>query len=214
MSYDLIIVSKSTSQELINITTNCIASARAECDLNVIVVETGGAKVSYDANIMYYQGQFNYNRALNMGLIAAKSDIHILANNDIIFHKGWSIIGQQMKEYGIDSASALSNDPRQRSFERGDFIYEGFNIGVHLTGWCIFITKEAMKKIAPLDESYDFWYSDNIYANQLKANGLRHGLFCNVQIDHLGSKTLKTLPIRDQRRQTVNTKYNNFHYAK
>ena len=41
MTYDLIIVSKSTSQELINITTNCINSARQECDLNVIVVETG-----------------------------------------------------------------------------------------------------------------------------------------------------------------------------
>ena len=115
-----------------------------------------------------------------------------------------------MKQYGFDSASVLSNDPRQRAFERGDFIYEGYNIGVHVTGWCIFVTKEAIQKIGQIDESYDFWYSDNVYANQLKAHGLRHGLFCNIQIDHLGSKTLKTLPIRQQRRYSVNTKY----YAK
>lgn len=207
MTYDLIIVSKSTSQELITMTTNCINSARQECDLNVIVVETGGAKVKYDANVMYYQGLFNYNRALNLGLISAKSDIHILANNDLIFHRGWSVIGEQMKEYGFDSASALSKDIRQRSFQKGEHIYEGFNIGTMLAGWCIFVTKEAIEKISPLDESYDFWYSDNAYADQLKAHGLRHGLFCNVQIDHLGSKTLRTLPITQQKKYSVNTKY-------
>jgi hypothetical protein len=210
MTYDLIIVSKSTSQELINVTTNCINSARQECDLNVIVVETGGVKVQYDANVIYYGDSFNYNRALNLGLLVAKSDIHILANNDLIFHRGWSVIGEQMKEYSIDSASALSSDPRHRSFKHDDCIYEGYNIGVHLTGWCIFVTKETMQKIGKLDESFDFWYSDNVYADQLKAHGLRHGLFCNIQIDHLGSKTLKTLPIRDQRRYSVKTKY----YAK
>lgn len=212
MSYDLIIVSKSISKELVNITTNCINSARQDCDLNVIVVETGGMKVNYEANVMYYQGPFNYNRALNYGLLYAKGDVHILANNDLIFHKGWSKIGDQMKEYGFDSASALSNDQRQRSFKHEDCIYEGYNIGTHLTGWCIFVTKEAIQKIGKLDESMEFWYSDNVYADQLKAHGLHHGLFCNIQVDHLGSKTLKTLPYRDQRKYSVNAKAK--YYAK
>jgi glycosyltransferase involved in cell wall biosynthesis len=214
MSYDLIIVSKSISQNLIDITNQCIASARQDGELNVIVVETGGVKVKYDANVMYYQGPFNYNRALNYGLTYAKGDIHILANNDIYFHKGWSQIGEQMKQYGFDSASALSNDPRQRAFKKEDAIYEGYNIGVHLTGWCIFVTKEAIQKIGPLDETFDFWYSDNVYADQLKAHGLHHGLFCNIQVDHLESKTLKTLPFRDQRRYSVNARNKYNLYAK
>ena len=211
MTYDLIIVSKSISQELIDITTNCIVSARQDGDLNVIVVETGGVKVTYDANVMYYQGLFNYNRALNLGLMYAKGDIYILANNDIYFHKGWSQIGDQMKQYGFDSASALSNDKRQRAFKKEDCIYEGYNIGVHITGWCIFVTKEAIKKISKLDESFDFWYSDNVYADQLKTNGHHHGLVCNVRVDHITSQTLKTLPFRDQRRYSVNARYK---YAK
>lgn len=216
MTYDLIIVSKSISQELTNITTNCINSARQDCDLNVIIVETGGIKVNYDANIIYYQGEFNYNRALNLGLLYAKGDIHILANNDLIFHKGWSKIGDQMRDYGFDSGSALSNDLRQRAFKHEECIYEGFNIGVHLTGWCLFVTKECIAKIGTLDESFEFWYSDNIYADQLKAYGLRHGLFCNIRVDHLGSKTLKTLPFKEQRRYSVNSKqkYNMLHHAK
>jgi len=209
--YDLIIISKSINQNLIDITNNCIISARQDCDLNVIVVETGGVKVKYDANVMYYQGLFNYNRALNFGLMYTKGDVHILANNDIIFHKGWSRIGKEMKEYGFDSASALSNDTRQRTFKREDCIYEGYNIGVHVTGWCIFVTKEAIQKIGKLDETFDFWYSDNVYVDQLKSHGLHHGLFCNIYVDHLTSMTLKTLSMKDQRRYSVNARYR---YAK
>lgn len=215
MKYDLIIVSQSTG-DLIPITQNCIDSARKdEADLNIIVVETGQPH-RYDVDtIIQYNGEFNYNRALNMGLNHAKGDIHILANNDIIFHQGWSQIGELMKEYDIDSASALSTDVRQRSFEPGNFIYEGFNIGVHLAGWCIFVTCEAMQKIGRLDETFQFWYSDNVYANQLKAHGLRHGLFCNIHVDHLGSQTLKTLPIRQQRRYSIYSKnLYKLHYAK
>lgn len=215
MTYDLIIVSKSISKELTNITTNCINSARQEGDLNVIVVETSGIKVSYDANVIYYQGQFNYNRALNLGLLYAKGGVHILANNDLIFHRGWSVIGEYMKQYGFDSASALSSDSRQRSFKHEDAIYEGYNIGVHLTGWCLFVTKEAIQKIGKLDESFEFWYSDNVYADQLREHGLHHGLFCNIHIDHLGSKTLKTLPWKEQRKYSVNSKQKYMlHHAK
>lgn len=212
MNYDIVIVSKSINQDMVDITNNCIASVRQECDLNVIVVETGGIKVKYDANVMYFNEPFNYNRALNYGLMYVKGDVHILANNDTVFYKGWSKIGKQMRDNGFDSASVLSNDPRQRSFERGEFIYEGYNIGVHLTGWCIFLTKECLKKIGRLDESMTFWYSDNVYTDQLKKHGLRHGLFCNAQVDHLGSRTLKTLPFRDQRKYSVNSKAK--YYAK
>ena len=83
MYYDLIIVSQSKG-ELIQMTENCIASARQDGDLNVIVVETGDP-YPYDAQIIKYEGEFNYNRALNLGLDHAKGDVHILANNDLVF---------------------------------------------------------------------------------------------------------------------------------
>ncbi|MDD5433991.1 MAG: hypothetical protein PH343_01045 [Nitrospira sp.] len=200
ISYDLIVVAKSSSQRLIDITQNCINSARADCDLNIIVVETGKGIVNYDAKIVHYTGPFNYNRALNLGLKHVTGDVHILANNDIIFHPGWSIMGEQMLLNGFDSACALSSDPRHDVFERGDFVYEGYIIGVHLPGWCIFVTRKCIEAIGELDESFEFWYSDNIYADQLQAAGIRHGIFCNVQVDHLTSCTLSTLSSSDQRR--------------
>lgn len=197
MTYDLIIVSQSKGN-LIKITENCIKSARRDIkkpdELNIILVETGNP-YKYDVNkIIEYNGEFNYNRALNIGLKYAKSEFQILANNDIIFKEGWSKIGGIMRANGYLSASALSNDFRQNSFKRGDLAYEGYEIGYQLTGWCIFTDKELWKKIGTLNEKHRFWFSDNVYAEQLKAQRIKHALICNVTVDHLGSQTLQQQP--------------------
>lgn len=220
MKYDLIIVSKSTP-ELKKFTLQTITTAlRDKADVNIIIVETSGKKVDYpSAEIVMYSGQFNYNRALNLGLTKAKGDIHILANSDLVFCKGWSQIGEQMLMNGFDSASALSEDRRQLAFKRGDWIYPGFEIGKHLTGWCIFVTKECIKKIGKLDETFEFWYSDNVFADQLQANNLRHGLFCNVQVNHVTSVTVRSIPPIEQRKYTRDaipkyTKLNRFKHER
>ena len=197
MSYDLIIISQS-SPELIPITQQCIDTARLDdCELNIIVVETG-QRYEYNVNkIVMYEGVFNYNRALNLGLRYAKNEVHILANNDIIFHKGWSKIGELMKLNNYHSASAWAW--HLTMFELGDTIYPGYKVGYILTGWCLFMDRFCHETIGELDESVPFWYSDNIYACQLEAAGIRHGLFANVQIDHIASKTLLKQPSRMQR---------------
>lgn len=211
MFYDLIIVARSTSETLIRMTQECIDSAEAD---RVILVETGTVNTNYqNVNVtIIYDGEFNYNRALNLGLKEAKGDIHILANNDLIFYD-YRDIGNSMLLYGFGSGSAWFTGSR---FPKGDFIYEGYYIAEHLTGWCLFITAEALNKIGSLNEDVDFWYSDNIYAEQLRKAGIRHGLFCNARVDHLGSKTLKTMPINIQRRYSMGqfTKYKNVSYAK
>lgn len=199
MKYDLIIVSKSTGG-LKDITQRCIDSASQDgADMNVIVVETSGQKVDYDATIVYYEGEFNYHRALNQGLKHASGDVYILANNDIIFYPGWSVIGEQMITNGYDSACAWSSDVRQKDCKQGEWIYPGYIVGKHVTGWCIFLTKECYQKIGQLDESVKFWYSDNIYADQLQSKYLSHGLFCNIRVEHMTSQTLKTLNLNQQR---------------
>jgi hypothetical protein len=202
MKFDLITVSCSSSVELIDMTQRCIDSARQDdIDLNVIVVETC-KQTDYNADqIVMYDGAFCYNRALNLGLTQAKGDIHILANNDLIFHKGWSAIGEAMIINKFPSACALSQDHRQKTFRRGDWIYEGYAIGTYLPGWCIFLTKEGLRTIGgKLWDDVDFWYSDNLYADQLMEYGVRHGLFCNVQVDHITSMTLRSTSPSHQRK--------------
>ena len=198
MSYDLIIISKS-SAILSSVTQTCITTAREDgADMQVIVVETG-EETKYEGADTYvkYEGQFCYNKALNMGLEKATGDIAILANNDLIFHRGWSNIGTLMELNGYHSASLISG--HQTMFKRGDFVYEGYIVGYILTGWCLFVDRYCREKIGRLDESVNFWYSDNLYACQIEAVGIRHGLFTNYSIDHLASKTLNRQPSRVQR---------------
>ena len=205
MTYDLIIVSQSSGKDLIQLTNNCICTARQDnADLNIIVVETGHP-YKYDVDkIIEYNGAFNYNRALNLGLKHAKSDVQILANNDIIFHKGWSKIGDIMRINKYLSVCALSNDNRQRGFRRGNFAYEGYMIGREMAGWCIFTDKKLWKIIDKLDEKYQFWFSDNVYADQLKQNEIKHALICSIQVDHIGSRTLVRQNRLTQRQFTDN----------
>ena len=193
MTYDLIIVAQSTTPRLVQMTQDCIDSSKAD---NVILIETGTA-VDYSGvdRVVRYAGDFNYNRALNMGLEYANNDIHILANNDLIFYN-YKTIGEDMISHGFGSASAWYNGC---AFDQGSYIYEGYNIATHITGWCLFITSEALSKIGKINEKVEFWYSDNVYADQLKAAGIRHGLFCNARVDHIGSQTLSTVSVKLKR---------------
>jgi glycosyltransferase involved in cell wall biosynthesis len=205
MKYDLIIVTKSSTKELIQVTQNCINSARADNpDMNVIIVETSEYAVKYDRidQVIKYEGDFNYNRALNLGLKYAIGDVHILANNDIVFMPGWSHIADYMLLNDFDSASALSEDRRQLRFRRGDWIYEGYEVGSYIAGWCIFCTRKCIETIGKLDESFDFWYSDNVYADQLIKANIKHGLFCNVHVNHVTSQTLKTVAPNTRKKYT------------
>jgi glycosyltransferase involved in cell wall biosynthesis len=206
MYYDLIIVSQSRA-ELIPMTQQCINSAIFDTDdINVILIETGQPyKYKGVSKFIEYNGEFNYNRALNMGLKYVKGDVHILANNDIIFHKGWSEIGELMQLNGYHSASAISSG--HKGFERGDLIYEGYDIAKQLTGWCIFMDRYCLDKIGQLDETVAFWYSDDLYALQIRKAGIKHGLFCNIQVDHITSRTLVKQSVSLQRKYQIGEVY-------
>ena len=207
MSYDLIIVSKSIP-EVINMTQHCINTALADgVKVNVILVETGPVH-QYDGvnKLIKFEGEFNYHRAMNEGLKYQTGDIHILANNDIVFRKGWSLIGPLMKANGYHSASCVT---QKMKYPKG-MVYEGYHIGSILAGWCIFIDDYVLEKIGKLDESVSFWFSDNLYGCQLRAAGIPHGMFTDCVVDHIGSFTLKKHPQRIRRKMETGemAKYN------
>lgn len=191
-SFDLIMVVASKDASLIEMTQTAIDSCRADgADVNIIIVETFNIHKYRNVNIILkYEDEFCYNRCLNEGIKYAKNDIVILANNDIYFQPGWSTIGETMLKNDYLSASALSTDPRQRVFRRGNYAYEGYRVGYHITGWCIFAQRKLFDIIGRLDERVSFWYSDNLYAEQLIAKNIKHALICNVTVLHYTSKTL------------------------
>jgi hypothetical protein len=192
MKYDLIIVAASKDNGLCKMTQEAIDSCLADgANVNVILIETFRQYPYQNVNKnIFFNGEFNYNHCLNLGLQHRTGDVQILANNDIVFQKGWSTIGDTMQAQGYLSASALSNHPRQKIFPRGDYAYEGYEICLYMTGWCIFCDKKIWDIIGILDTSYRFWYSDNMYINQLAKNHIKHYLICNVTVLHYLSRTL------------------------
>ena len=192
MKYDLIMVAASRDQGLVAMTQRAIDSClKDEADVNVILIETfkQATYTGVDKYILFEE-DFNYNRCLNEGLKYRTGDIQILANNDIIFESGWSEIGEIMKANDYLSASAISNHAAHQTMQHGLYAYEGYDIYYIFTGWCLFQHRSVWDKIGRLDERNDFYYSDNVHAEQLRQAGISHHLICSVKVNHITSATL------------------------
>jgi hypothetical protein len=194
--YDLIIVSKSDKekyQRLTQQTINTCLSTSEGIKVNVIVVETSGKLFPYrnvNYNILYTE-EFNYNRCLNFGIKKARYNIHMLANNDLIFKEGWASTGLIMQKNKVHSTCLLGQSTQGGYLPNK--IYEGYEINREIAGWLIFITRDLFKRMGQLPESSRFWYSDDNYVERLKEMNVKHYLMTHARVEHLCSQTFNEL---------------------
>lgn len=143
----------------------------------------------------------NYNKALNSGASIAKGDYIVFCNNDVYFTDYWF---EKLLPH-FDKYDSLSpHCPFSRWWkEQPTGVIEGYEIGRVLCGWCIVMPRSTYEKIGGFDEGVEFWYSDNIYADQLKYHGLKHALVTDSIVYHEGSKTLNTLNPDEKKRLTI-----------
>lgn len=137
----------------------------------------------------------NYNRSLNKAFKLCQNDYIAFCNNDVIFTERWF---ENMLPY-FDTFDSVSPSEERLS----EPFLEGYKIRTHIKGWCIVMKRETYLKIGGFDESVAFWYSDNIYAEQLKKHKLRHAVIGSSIVHHVGSATLKTLSIEQQKELTT-----------
>ncbi len=207
----LLIVSNSKTFELEKLLFNTINSSISSCvntkiNLSIYCSEKARdvvdnvCKAEFPVSI-YCEVQtepFNYNRILNDLAQKAEKEVEpsyfIFANSDLYFH-GDCIprMIAKMEENQIHSASPY--DPWVHAFEHfimsNDALIEGYEVRYHISGWCIFTSSIAYKAIGKLNEDVAFWYSDNIYADQLKKALIPHVLVTSAICEHLGSQTLE-----------------------
>jgi GT2 family glycosyltransferase len=199
---DIIFVSNAFNDFMRMITDSAIRTVRNSGDLNwnVYVVEQTKQKTPYkNATTLYYDFPFNYNACLNVGIQASKSPYVALCNNDLVFYKGW---GENIIKalQGYKSAS-----PSTKFFEG---IRLGYKIEKEVLGWCIVVRREIFEEIGELDTPCTFWYSDNVYADQLKRAKIQHALVGNSVVRHMTSVTLNKVKYSDRadmmRKQAIN----------
>lgn len=190
INMDVIFVANTKNERLRSITQKAINSCREADELNYhfYVIEQNRKTLPYlNAKTVFYDFPFNYHRCLNLGVFYSErysnSSFIVLCNNDLIFAKDW---GKNIT-YAM-SKGYLSASPSQRQINE---VIEDNKVGKHILGWCIVVHRDIFKYIGKLNEAVSFWYSDNLYADQLKAAGLKHILVGNSNVRHLVSQSTK-----------------------
>ena len=208
----VVILSYAKTPEFHEMTQNCIDSLHAsESDINFlpIVVETNPEEQHY--SMVFYEihphKPFNYSAFQNIGIEYAKSerssvlcfDKICLANNDLIFKKGWAshIIGA-MNQLNLDSASPFSPtwNAHIKYFTDGmgtGRVYYGLRVCLEFTGWCLMFKWESLLRLLPLDERFDFWFADNDMSLRMYKMGMKHALVRDAEVVHLCEQSHKLL---------------------
>ena len=207
---DIVFVANSKNSFLKQMTSNAIRTARdrAGTDIgSVVVVEQCRYTMEHkNAKTLYYDFEFNYNKCLNLGFYVCRSEYVAFCNNDLFFEKNWAknIIHEMLKG-GYKSAS-----PTPKHQFNG--VKEGYKIGKIVLGWCIVAHRSVIEQIGGFATPVEFWYSDNVYAEQLKKHNIKHILVGTSYVKHLTSITLRKIgqQTRKKYQKEQEVKFNNW----
>ena len=193
---DVVILSKSTTPEMVAMTQHAINSCRAHASghlVNIIVLEQQ-AGVSYrNAITEHMVGEFAYNAFANHGARMGSAPWVMIANNDLVFEDGWL---RPLLEANHPAVSPHNpGDSRQSGISRTE---SGYTNGRHFSGWCFMVSRELWERIGGFDEDFRFWCADDSVVEQLRAVNVMPMLVIRSRVRHLVSKTLGGEPARDE----------------
>lgn len=185
---DLIILSKAATFRDSLMTQKAIDTAHDGSNglpINIIVIE-GGVGDYHDATTVYNLNKFNYNMFANEGAAMGTAEWIMIANNDLEFKNGW-----------LHNLIAADNDvvsPHEPTDYRQSDIVEntqGYECGKHFCGWCFMIRRKVWLEIGGFDTDVDFWCSDDVVIEQVRALGIKPMVVKDSIVVHEGSVTLK-----------------------
>lgn len=194
---DVVIVSHASTPELVQMTQNtidtCVAGANS-LPLHVIVMEQQPGVRYRHAQTVFAGGQeFNYNALLNRGAQMSLAPWIVAANNDLNFYDGW--LHQLLAADHPVVSPKNPSDGRQRHITENT---TGYTNAEHLSGWCFMISRELWGQIGGFDECVNFWCSDDVVIEQLKAIDVAPMMVPGALVDHHVSATLRDHPEREE----------------
>lgn len=206
MTFDVILLAYSKTEKHKQTTVDCIKSLKKaknkHVEINIIVLESYdiGIKFKDSTTFFYQQHPFNYNESQNKGFALSTADYVFFCNNDLEFFDFWADECYKVFRMGYKSLSPYCPVSHPRWFRDGNFIQVGYQVGVNLPGWCIGVERKMFEELGGFNTAVTFWFSDNIYAEQLKISGVKHALVCSSFVKHLdfGSKTLNSLTNKER----------------
>jgi GT2 family glycosyltransferase len=189
MAIDIVFVTNSKKAYLWSMTRNAIRTARENAGMQigkiVVVEECRTAREQPGTKTLYYDFEFNYNKCLNLGFSICNNKYVAFCNNDLYFEQNWA----KNALYAMQTHGFLSVSPSPK--HAFDGLQVGYKVGKQVLGWCIIVDRVVMERIGGFDTPVKFWYSDDVYAEQIKAVGIKHALVGSSRVKHLTSMSLK-----------------------
>lgn len=197
---DVIMLTNTANDDILKMTYDCIKSlneSESFVKFNIFLIES-----NKDFDICRFHEfafrnvfvirpleEFNYNKFINIGLFNCKSEYIVVANNDLIFQKGWAlnIINEFRKDK--DLMSACPKEPNHHNWAKENKLYYGYTVRSELVGWCIFMRRTILDIIGKFDEQFEFFYQDDDYSQTLQKYNLKHALISNSLVNHLFNKS-------------------------
>lgn len=198
---DIVILSYAQTDELKQVTINCLNSLMASEDpelirFNIIVVETQKDLKPFQyeyGQTVYPDVPFGYNRYMNIGISMTSSPYICLCNNDLFFHPKWAteILKPFSTYHNLSSASPMCTIHHTKiGMEPNIGILQGYTERVEVSGWCLFFKRSILRIIGQLDENFIFRHASHDYTHVLSSLGLFHVLVTSSLVDHLDHTTL------------------------
>lgn len=202
---DIVIISYAKNEELERVTRDGINSLiKNSSNSCIIYVVESNPDINYDDYNEYTskhkvitihpEEEFGYHKYLNIGRRAGNSKYVALCNSDLTFEKGWdSEIIKVMEKYPeVLSASPWCPQTQKDNTPHGNRVYMGHRVRSEVAGWCIFQQRKIYDIIGELNEGVKFWFSDNIYADELRLRGIKHALVPKSIVNHHDGNLGKT----------------------
>ena len=185
---DLVFLSNAKTPELESLTKQAIKTAleTTRIRLNIIVLERAG-KI-YNSYTIQMREPFSYNHFANFGASFGEAEWIMISNTDVIFKENWA---EELLKAGYPIVSPYEpTDWRMNGVKDRE---TGYKIGRHLAGWCFMIKRTLWERIGHFDETFTFYFSDDIIAKQLEKINTPPMLVKTAVVEHLGSQTLESL---------------------
>lgn len=198
---DIIILSFAQTEELKQVTVNCLSSLMASEDpgqiqFNIIIVESEQDMKPFQyeyGTTVYPDSPFGYNRYMNIGIQMTSARYICLCNNDLIFHPQWAteILKPFQKYWDLHSASPMCTIHHTKlGMEPNIGLLPGYRERVEVSGWCLFFKRSILRKLGHFDENFMFRHASHDYTHLLSSLGLNHLLVTSSLVDHLDHTTL------------------------
>jgi GT2 family glycosyltransferase len=201
---DIIFLTNTANIEVYEMTEKALRSLRESEKNNkfrIILVESNQSNdYKYDCDVyLKFNGDFNYNKALNLAFDHLENSYVAVFNNDVLFMPDWyTMIRYNMDVFNLDSASPHCpikqvgpNEIAQRILlnYKENTVVCGYNCIIEFAGWGWVMKRHILDQLKPLDENLSFWFQDNDLCMNLQKLNCKHGMVIDSKVIHFGQSS-------------------------